>query len=295
MSRDDFLKYFDGQTFNLYIFRDFGLMTYTEFRNFLNGVNSLFDKGNKEDNFIKLTDKERKVLFKFLDKIKNQTLYLDSKQLFQFLKHYVDFSILDIMVFPIKLKQMEVSPLKIKGGCCQTEDTIHFLTRSNNTREHIDACCCIIKDTFQEMYAQKENLNPRIDKIYYRMRLDFKSIMRGVPEYYFFKDYLDILRLIEKVEPSRLKNFNVLIKTYEDAFRTKEKPLSDRDLKSKVMLLTQLTERAFFYNPSLSYATRKSIFNYYPEIFRHVEDVLYWEGLSRKDIVKQISRNYEKE
>ena len=293
----NFFKYFNGKTFDIHVLRDFGIIRPGEFQELLQDMARLFGVEKASIGFMNLSDDAFKVLCKHVQLMKNPVIRTSVRQLKLF-DPQTDFALLGTMVFPMRLKQMQVNPLQLKA-IDPPVDLFGKLSHTTNVQEHIDMCGSIITDSIQKMRGahddKKTPLNENASRFYYKMRLSFQSLMDKIPEFYFFKDYADLLHLTRMMEPQKAVVADKLVKAYDYSFQTLASPLSMREMQPKVLLLTKLTERAIFYNPSLSEKTRMTLFNRYPEILRHTEEVLYWNSLSSEEMIRQIYDNYEKE
>lgn len=293
----NFFKYFNGKTFDIHVLRDFRIIRPGEFQELLQDMARLWGVEKASIGFMNLSDDAFKVLCKHVQLMKNPVIRPSVKQLKLF-DPQTDFALLNAMVFPMRLKQMQVNPLQLKA-IDPPADLFERLNHTTNVQEHIDVCAGIITDSIQKIRVSHNDkaapLNENAARFYYKMRLSFQSLMEKVPEFYFFKDYADLLRLTRQIEPQKAALVDTLVKAYDHSFQTLSAPLLAQEMRPKVLLLTKLTERAIFYNPSLSEKTRTTLFNRYPEILRHTEEVLYWNSLSSEEMIRQIYDNYEKE
>lgn len=293
----NFFKYFNGKTFDIHVLRDFRIIRPGEFQELLQDMARLFEVEKASIGFMNLSDDAFKVLCKHVQLMKNPVIRTSVRQLKLF-DPQTDFALLNTMVFPMRLKQMQVNPLQLKV-IDPPADLFERLSHTTNVQDHIDICTSIITDSIQKIRASHDYktapLNENAARFYYRMRLSFQSLMEKVPEFYFFKDYADLLCLTRMMKPQKAVVVDKLVKAYDHSFQTLASPLTLREMRPKVLLLTKLTERAIFYNPSLPEKTRATLFNRYPEILRHTEEVLYWNSLSSEEMIRHIYDNYEKE
>lgn len=294
----NFFKYFNGKTFDIHVLQDFRIIRPGEFQELLQEMARLFGVKKETIGFMDLSEDAFKLLCKHVQLVKNPVVRTTVRQLKLF-DPPADFALLKAMVFPMRLKQMQLNPLGVKV-VGDTADLLNRLSRTTGAREHIDVCTGVITDSLQHMRLAQEQKEKKpfaqnAVRPYYQIRRSFQSLMKGIPEFYFFKDYMDLLQVTRLLEPERAAVVDRLVKAYEHCFQTGAAPLSVREVNPKVLMLTRLAEQAIFYHPHLSETTRTALFNRYPDIIRHTKDVLYWNTLSGDEMIRKISDNYEKE